>query len=101
VQRDGLKDGAQFVKPVGAFSEDIQAEIDFGERGNTDFGHALDYGLASLAVDFCATRCFDCESFFSSSATLSVSRSAGRERRHSARDFSHSAAAKSLRPVLA
>src|SRR5271169_5670035 len=61
VQRDGLKNGAEFVKSIGAFPKDIQAEIDFCERGNADFGHALDYGFASVAVDFCATRCFDCE----------------------------------------
>ena len=52
VQGNALKNGAQFVKAIGAFSEDIQAEIDFCERGNTDFGHAADYGFASLAVDF-------------------------------------------------
>src|SRR5229473_3496789 len=101
MQRNSLKNSSQFVKSIGAFAEDIQAEVDFCKRGNTDFGHALDYGFASLVVDFCATRCFDCESFFSSSATLSLSMSAGSERRHSASDFSHSAAARSPRPILA
>src|SRR5256885_12922200 len=51
--------------------------VDFCESGNAHFGHALNYGFASLVVDFCATRCFDREIFFSSSATLSVSMSAG------------------------
>jgi hypothetical protein len=41
VQGNGLKNGAQFVKSIGTLSEDIQAEIDFSERGYADFGHAL------------------------------------------------------------
>src|SRR5260370_4878657 len=100
-QRNSLKNGAQFMKSIGAFSEDVQAEINFCERGNADFRHALNYGFATLVADFCATRCLDCESFFSSSATLPASMSAGSERRHSPRDFSHSAAASSLRPIFA
>src|SRR5260370_10602559 len=99
-QRNSLKNSAQFMKSIGAFSEDVQAEIDFCERGNADFGHALNYGFAALVADFCATRCFDCEIFFSSSATLSASMSAASERRHSPRDFSPSPAATSLRPTL-
>src|SRR5207249_5399261 len=89
--RDSLKNGPQFVKSIRAFAEDIQAKVDFCESGNAHFGHARNYGLASLVVDFCATRCFDREIFFSSSATLSVSMSAGSERRHSTRNFSISA----------
>ena len=31
-QRNGLEDGAEFVESVGAFVEDPQVEVDFGER---------------------------------------------------------------------
>ena len=35
-QRDGLKNRAKFVKPVGAFIEHPQIEIDFRERTQLD-----------------------------------------------------------------
>jgi hypothetical protein len=101
VQRNALEDRAKFVITVGALAQDMEAEIDFRECGDADFAHAAYCGLASCEADFCATRCFTCPSLFSTSATLSLSMSPGNERRHSASDFSHSAAARSVRPVLA
>jgi hypothetical protein len=35
-----LKNGAEFVVAVGAFPENIQAQIDFGKRGYANFAHA-------------------------------------------------------------
>src|ERR1700722_830014 len=108
MQGDGLKDGAELVITVGALAEDVQAQIDFRECWDADFAHA-DYStcparfywcLASCGTDFCATRCLVWPTFLSSSAILSVSMSAGSERRHSESDFSHSAAASSVRPSL-
>src|SRR5580658_1290800 len=101
MQGNGLKDGAEFVVAVAALAQNIQAQIDFRERWNADFAHAAYWGLASCGTDFCATRCLVCPTFFSSSAILSLSMSAGSERRHSVSDFSHSAAASSLRPSFA
>src|SRR5216684_5650497 len=101
MQRNALEDGAKLVIAIAAPAEDIEAEIDFRECGDADFAHAVYCGLASCEEDFCATRCFTCPSLFSNSATLSLSMSAGSERRHSTSDFSHSAAARSPRPILA
>src|ERR1700722_2111106 len=101
VQRNALKNCAEFMVAVRRFSEDIEAQVDFGKRGNANFAHAVYWGFASCGEDFCATRCFTWESFFSISAILSFSMSAGSERCHSVRDFSHSIAARSVRPDLA
>src|ERR1700688_2564997 len=100
-QRDRLKNRAQLVIAVRTFPQNVESQIYFCKRWNAYFAHAPYCGLVSCAEDFCATRCFICESFFSSSAILSVSTSAGRECFHSTSDFSHSEAASSGRPVLA
>ncbi len=36
VEGDGLKDGAEFVIAIGAFTEDFQTQVDLGVRRNTD-----------------------------------------------------------------
>src|SRR5580698_283489 len=101
MQRNGLKYGTKFVVAVRTLPKNIEAQIDFGKRGDADFAHAVYCGFASCGEDFCATRCFTWESFFSISAILSFSTSAGSERCHSVSDFSHSMAARSVRPDLA
>ena len=40
MERNGLKDGAEFVVRIGALAEDVQAQVDFGERWDSDFAHA-------------------------------------------------------------
>jgi hypothetical protein len=40
MQGDGLKDSAEFVIAVGALTKDVQAQIDFRERWDSDFAHA-------------------------------------------------------------
>src|SRR6202040_1094216 len=100
VQGDGLKKGAPIVIAIGAFAENVQPQIDLRERWDADLAHAAYWCLASCGTDFCATRCLVWPTFLSSSAILSVSTSAGSERRHSDNDFSHSAAANSVRPSL-
>src|SRR5260221_1352968 len=101
MQRHGLKYGAEFVVAVGALSQHFQTQVDLGVRRNSDCSHLRTQGLASAGGVFCATRCLFWLSFFSTSATLSSSRSAGKERCHSLIDFSHSATARSIRPCLA
>src|SRR3984893_3574931 len=98
MQRYGLKDRAQFVIAVGALSQHFQTQVDLGVRRNTAYWHSMTQGLASAGGVFCATRCMYWLSFFAPSATLSSSTSAGKERCHSLRDFSHSATASSMRP---
>ena len=39
VEGDGLEDGAELVVVVGALADDVEAEVDFGEGGEVDFGH--------------------------------------------------------------
>jgi len=39
VKRNGLKDCAQFVIVVGAFADNVESQIDFRERWNSDFAH--------------------------------------------------------------
>src|SRR5580692_2980600 len=101
MQPYGLKNGAQFMVTVGALSQHLQTQVHLGVRRNTDCSHSLTQGLASAGGVFCATRCLYWLSFFSTSATLSSSRSAGKERCHSLRDFSHSTTASSMRPCFA
>src|SRR5580704_1269009 len=96
-----LKDRTQFVVAVGALSQHFQTQVHLGVRRNSDCSHSLTQGLASAGGVFCATRCLFWLSFFSTSATLSSSRSAGKERCHSLRDFSHSTTASSMRPCFA
>jgi hypothetical protein len=36
-----MKNGAQFVEAIGAFAEDIEAQINFGVSGNSNFAHGL------------------------------------------------------------
>src|SRR6202795_4061539 len=90
MQGYGLKNGAEFVVAVGALSQHFQTQVDLAVRRDTDCSHSMTQGLASEAGVFCATRCLYWLSFFSTSATLSSSRSAGKERCHSFRAFSHS-----------
>ena len=40
MERNGLKDGAEFVVRIGALAEDVQAQVNFGERWDSDFAHA-------------------------------------------------------------
>src|SRR5712671_3946226 len=40
MERNGLKDSADFVVRIGALAEDVQAQVDFGERWDSDFAHA-------------------------------------------------------------
>jgi len=40
MERNGLKDGAEFVVRIGALAKDVQAQVDFGERWDSDFAHA-------------------------------------------------------------
>src|ERR1700722_2654791 len=101
MQPNSLKNSAQFVVAVGALSQHFQTQVDLGVRRNTDCWHSMTQGLASAGGVFCATRCLYWLSFFSTSATLSSSRSAGKERCHSLRDFSHSTTASSMRPSFA
>src|SRR5215475_4264941 len=93
-----MENGPQLVIAVGPLSQNVQTEIDFREGWDFDFAHSAYRGLASCVEDFCATRCLVCDNFLSNSAILSVSMSAGNDRRHSDSDFSHSAAACSVRP---
>src|SRR5258706_15114535 len=40
MERNGLKDGTQLVISIRAPAEDVQAQVDFGERWDSDFAHA-------------------------------------------------------------
>ena len=40
MERNGLKDGAEFVVRIGALAKDVQAQVNFGERWDSDFAHA-------------------------------------------------------------
>jgi len=40
MERNGLKDGAEFVVRIGALAEDVQAQVNFSERWDSDFAHA-------------------------------------------------------------
>ena len=40
MERNSLKDGAEFVVRIGALAKDVQAQVDFGERWDSDFAHA-------------------------------------------------------------
>ena len=41
MEGNGVKDGAEFVVTVGAFSEDVETQIHFGERWDSNFSHAV------------------------------------------------------------
>src|SRR5712671_1063755 len=40
MERNSLKDGAEFVVRIGALAKDVQAQVNFGERWDSDFAHA-------------------------------------------------------------
>jgi hypothetical protein len=42
VQRNNLKNRAQFMKTIRALSQNVQAEIDFCVRWDADFRHEFD-----------------------------------------------------------
>jgi len=79
MKRNALKNCPELVVSIRTFSKDIEAQVDFGKREDANFAHAAYWGFASCGEDFCATRCFTWESFFSISAILSFSMSAGKE----------------------
>src|SRR5260370_28826189 len=101
MQPDGLKNSAQLMVAVGALSQHFQTQVDLGVRRNSNCWHSRTQGLASAGGVFCATRCLFWLRFFSTSATLSSSMSAGKDQCLSLTDFSHLTTASSMRPYFA
>jgi hypothetical protein len=52
LQRDGLINSAQFVIVIGPFADDFQAQVDFREGGNANFGHVYVMVSQVLAKPF-------------------------------------------------
>jgi len=100
LQRDGLKNGPQFVKSIFAFAEDIQRRLIFANR-ECGLRACAELRLRVTCRGFLRHAMLRLRELLLEFATLSVSMSAGSERRHSTSDFSHSAAARLPRPVLA
>src|SRR5262249_57600574 len=100
MQGNGLKNRAKLVKAVRTLSQNFQPQINFRKGWNLYFRHRAYFGCAAFGDDFCATRCFDWLTFFSTSAILSVSKSAGSTRPHSSSAFSPFSASRSPPPPL-
>src|SRR5205823_2387273 len=70
LQRNRLKNGAEFVKTVRALAENFQAQVNFREGWDANFRHGLCQGFSIWGAAFCATRWRDWLTFFSTSATF-------------------------------